>query len=449
MLTALALGWLISLARTVLPGARRAAADVGAPAVHLAGRGRAGCVVGTLARRRSVTLGLIVATSVASLAAFYTVPRYAEDDYRPLIAHTVEQGLPDDTVFCVYPWQVGYWRSYGNPDGPTARPDAGHRWSPAVSEALDAALARGRVWFPAHLALGAILETQIEAHLAERPCRSSTSGTGRTPGSARGPRHSADTGGRTGRRFAVPGSAAGAVDFRRDAAREPAPAANAVTPITLAWQADAAPPVLAVSLRLTDDLGQIWAQHDYEPLGGANCDCGRKSGSVRARRLRANRTPDSLRPMTHRIATDRLGLLIPAGTPPGRYHVELVIRPKGSDRAIDAVAPRRSLGPAVPALRPGCGARGSHARRRAAAHRGTHADRLGRWAPLPGLQHRRCAPHPRRPPQGEPVLAGHGTAGDRLCRLRAGARPRTACPWRCGKHLRAQPTRPHNGRPAR
>ena len=40
------------VARTVLPGARRAAPDAGAPAVHLAGRGRAGCVVGTLARRR-------------------------------------------------------------------------------------------------------------------------------------------------------------------------------------------------------------------------------------------------------------------------------------------------------------------------------------------------------------------------------------------------------------
>ena len=47
-------------------------------------------------------------------------------------------------------------------------------------------------------------------------------------------------------------------------------------------------------------------------------------------------------------ATDRLGLLVPAGTPPGRYHVELVIRPKGSDRAIDAVAPDgRVLGPAA------------------------------------------------------------------------------------------------------
>jgi hypothetical protein len=59
-----------------------------------------------------VTLGLIGAVAGASLWGFYNVPRYADDDYRPLIARTVEQGLPGDTVFCVYPWQVGYWRSY-------------------------------------------------------------------------------------------------------------------------------------------------------------------------------------------------------------------------------------------------------------------------------------------------------------------------------------------------
>ena len=106
--------------------------------------------------------------STASLAAFYLVPRYPGDDYRPLIARTVEQGLPEDTVFAIYPWQVGYWRSYGSADGPTARltPDAD--WTPEVAATLDAALARGKVWFPAHLALGAILEKQVEGYLAGR-----------------------------------------------------------------------------------------------------------------------------------------------------------------------------------------------------------------------------------------------------------------------------------------
>ena len=89
-----------------------------------------------------VTLGLVVATSVASLAAFYAVPRYPDDDYRPLIARTVEQGLPEDTVFAVYPWQVGYWRSYGSPNGPTAVLTPDPAWGPKVAAALDDALAR-------------------------------------------------------------------------------------------------------------------------------------------------------------------------------------------------------------------------------------------------------------------------------------------------------------------
>ena len=37
-------------------------------------------------------------------------------------------------------------------------------------------------------------------------------------------------------------------------------------------------------------------------------------------------------------ATDRLGLLIPAGTPPGRYTVELLVHPKGSERPLEASA---------------------------------------------------------------------------------------------------------------
>ena len=114
------------------------------------------------------TFGLVVAISAAASRRFTLVPRYPGDDYRPLIARSVEQGLPEDTVFAVYPWQVGYWRSYGSADGPTAvltpmrtgRPVSLPRWMPA--------LAHGKVWFPAHLAFGAILEKQVEGYLADR-----------------------------------------------------------------------------------------------------------------------------------------------------------------------------------------------------------------------------------------------------------------------------------------
>ncbi len=123
-------------------------------------------------------------------------------------------------------------------------------------------------------------------------------------------------------RFTLPGSDAGAIELTGvTAAREPVQAANAVTPISLQWRADEPPPSLGVSVRLTDALGQIWAQHDYEPLGA-----------------RRDVACSGFTTTTGWCATDRLGLLIPAGTPPGRYTVELLVRPKGSERPLDASA---------------------------------------------------------------------------------------------------------------
>ena len=142
VLTTLILGWLISLRAPFFPArGERLLILALPPFILLAAAG----LDALWTRWRGVgfiVLGLVVATSVASLAAFYTVPRYPDDDYRALIAHTIEQGLPEDTVFAVYPWQVGYWRSYGSPDGPTARLSPDPEWTPAVAAALDNALAR-------------------------------------------------------------------------------------------------------------------------------------------------------------------------------------------------------------------------------------------------------------------------------------------------------------------
>ena len=320
ILTALILGWLISLRAPFFPARGERLLILALPPFIL-------LVAAGLdllwARWRAVgliALGLIVATSVASLAAFYTVPRYPDDDYRALIAHTIEQGLSEDTVFAVYPWQVGYWRSYGSPDGPTARlsPDPG--WTPAVAAAVDGALARGRVWFPAHLALGAILETQIEAHLADRAVPFSNEWHGPN---TRLSAWAAEPEGRPvdlpAMRFMLPGSGLGAVELAGITALNGAvQAANAVMPISLQWRADAPPPVLGVSVRVTDALGQIWAQNDYEPLGvQRDAACAATKGWC---------------------ATDRTGLLIPAGTPPGRYTVELLVRPGGSEQPLEASA---------------------------------------------------------------------------------------------------------------
>jgi hypothetical protein len=100
-------------------------------------------------------------------------------------------------------------------------------------------------------------------------------------------------------------------------------------PLTLRWRAANAPPPLAASVRLVDDLGQIWAQHDYEPVGGpapagGDAPAGRPAlvdGSVAGAWQ----------------AEDKLGLLVPVGTPPGRYYVAVSVRGKEDGRDLEAV----------------------------------------------------------------------------------------------------------------
>ena len=117
--------------------------------------------------------------ALVSLAFFYTVPRYPDDDYRPLIARVRALGLPTDVVLCVHPWQVGYMQAY-IPDQEArpalvltpheVLPKERQLWAddPArMSADLDALLAQhGRLWLPAHQAMGRLLENQMEAYLA-------------------------------------------------------------------------------------------------------------------------------------------------------------------------------------------------------------------------------------------------------------------------------------------
>jgi hypothetical protein len=347
-LTALALGWLISLRFPFFPehGERLLLLAL-PPFILLLAAG-----LDALGRRmRFGGLALLVAASAVSLAVFYTTPRYPGDDYRPLIARTVEQGLPEDAVFAVYPWQVGYWRSYGNPAGPTARltPDAD--WAPAVAAALDDALARGKVWFPAHLALGAILETQIEAHLAggrgvhDRGVHDGVPfinewygpGTRLSGWAVTAAPQPVDT---PAVRFPLRGAEGAAELIGVEAARQPIPAANAVTPITLRWRVPGDLPVLAVSVRLVDSIGRIWAQHDYEQIS--------KSANRQADETSTQSHGDASQYALRNTSEDRLGLLIPAGTPPGQYFVEAALHPKGDARPLDVLAADgRSLGAAA------------------------------------------------------------------------------------------------------
>ena len=146
--TVLALGWLIGLRYPFFPERGERLLPLALPPFILLVAAALDSLWGRVCWAAIATLGLVMAMNAASLAAFYLVPRYPGDDYRPLIARTVEQGLPEDTVFAIYPWQVGYRRSYGsaNRTDRLLTPDAD--WTPGVAAALDGALARGKVWFP-------------------------------------------------------------------------------------------------------------------------------------------------------------------------------------------------------------------------------------------------------------------------------------------------------------
>jgi hypothetical protein len=78
-------------------------------------------------------------------------------------------GGASDIIYCVFPWQVGYFRSYGRAGGPRPILSPSPEWGGDARGPLEAAFTQGRrVWFPEHLALGAILERQAETYLLDR-----------------------------------------------------------------------------------------------------------------------------------------------------------------------------------------------------------------------------------------------------------------------------------------
>ena len=254
---------------------------------------------GPLPRLFVAGLALLAALS---LAAFYTVPRYADEDYRPLIGQVTQWGRAEDTVFAVYPWQVGYFWSYGLPDGPQPELSPGDAWGPEISTALGEALSRGRVWLPMHLSLGGLLESAAEQYLAQdnyqlanRWYSPSTRLTGwAAPQSA--PANSA----------AVNASATfdGDVQVLVSYVPQRLFAANHVLPVTLEFTGVTGPHL--ASLRLASVDGRIWAQRDV---------------------------------LVDQDGALRVGLLAQAGMPAGRYALRLSLAHPDDGRPIGLLEP--------------------------------------------------------------------------------------------------------------
>jgi hypothetical protein len=272
----------------------------------------AGGFLALVRRRRELALPAVpfLLAAVLSLVAFYIVPRYPQDDYRPVAARVGSLALPTDVVVCVHPWQVGYFYAYLPDD--TRRPALvltprqvlpreRQLWAddPALmADDLEALLAQhNRLWFPAHQAMGRILEDQIALYLSAHSYPTLDEWYGENTVLslyATGQPGPVSAAGRFGQWLVLEGAAleAGALE-----------AGWGVVAVDLAWQVLASPgEAHHLGLRLVGPTGHVWAQRDTPPGGGlASFDQWPRDETL----------------------LDRHGMLVPAGTPPGDYDLTL------------------------------------------------------------------------------------------------------------------------------
>jgi len=267
-----------------------------------------------LGRAWKVSRPFFWAASLATLAVwtlalwtFYTVPRYPADDYRELVARVAAVDAPEDAVICVFPWQVGYFQSYHPQPLPHLLltpsqivPQAVQYWEedPARRQQDLARLLaeHPRVWLPAYLASGSPLEGEIARDLEAMGYWALSEWYGTTSlllfvGEPEA-METIPAPARFGDLMVLEEGAlgAGGVEVGRG-----------VLPLALAWQPlQPAPQGTLMLFHLRDDAGEIWAQWNREPSFGQNpfhqWDVGKKE-------------------------TTRVGLLVPAGLPPGSYEL--------------------------------------------------------------------------------------------------------------------------------
>jgi 4-amino-4-deoxy-L-arabinose transferase-like glycosyltransferase len=269
-----------------------------------------------LARRRrwlaTATAGLFVIVALVSLGFYYTVPRYPDDDYRPLVERVRALGVPGDAVLGVHPWQVGYFQAYVPEDDArpalvlTPRqviPEERQLWAddPALMAAeLDRLLdEHGRIWFPDHRSMGRVLEGEIEAYLVEHayPVLDEWYGENTVLSLfAAGAPEAQAVSAQFGEWLSLEGAAV---------SPGPLEAGWGTITVDLAWQlSEQANKDYVVGLRLVGPTGHVWAQRDAAPSGGLEPFSEWPVGETRI---------------------DRHGLLIPAGMPPGEYTLTLRI----------------------------------------------------------------------------------------------------------------------------
>jgi len=257
----------------------------------------------------------MVTPAAVSLISFYTLPRYPNEDYRPLLRDVAAMATPADTILASYQWQMGFYQAYLPPPRPQVVevPGWGAGWSAQAGNAarlrhdLAAILAQSpRLWFPAYQAGGHIWEDEAEAALAELGfpalLKWYSPEIKLTLAAAPQAPLAAAPGANFGGKLTLLAAQVGGGSFA---------AGRDIVPVALTWRKDdTLGSEHLVSLRLVDAAGRTWATRDSHPRAGQVFFTDISPG-------------DTL--------TDRHGLLTPAGAPPGAYRLLLSVR-----RASDA-----------------------------------------------------------------------------------------------------------------
>ena len=252
-----------------------------------------------------VSAALLLAAAIASLTYFYITPRYADRDYRPLIENVRRNAQPGDSIYTIFPWQTGYFWSYLPADFPAAVvPSPATDWGDTVQSSLDQMLGRGAVWFPEHLALGAILETAAEDYLGQNIHQLQNRWYGDETRLTAWVRENTNA-------VSIAMTPIAWQNGVTLAAAQIAPTAPTSDQhhllLDLSWQGAVAidPANLTYSLWLTDPQGLRWAQRDVNPF--------------------AHPWPPLAPDETDWTNQDRIAITLPVGTPPGDYDLWIAL----------------------------------------------------------------------------------------------------------------------------
>lgn len=251
--------------------------------------------------------GLVLAGSIAGLVNFYATPRYAESDYRPLLAEVAARATSNDVLLAGFEWQAGYYQAY-LPEKSRPQifnvPGWGVGWgsNPAAMQTDLAALLRDHVlWFPAHQTLGHLWEDRAEQAIAQLGFP--------TPAKWYNPQTKLVLAApqaelRPGPLVNFNNQMQAQVSLPRQSDFE---SGRGIIPVEIGWLALAENRRdYLFSLKLVDSGGQVWAALDAPLEAGQS------------------------------VATRR-GLLISAGTPPGSYTLKLSLTAAGAGQPLDVL----------------------------------------------------------------------------------------------------------------